>query len=128
MAAFNGRAFNGNALFGLPAPTLRVAYADRSETSFAVRYGWSVGDVNPRVNGSGRTPYGRYIGDARYAWADAEGRTVYAHEWVNPHPGKAIASLTLLTRPTRVRYALWALIARASPGASPSTNKKDNQP
>lgn len=113
VAAFNGHTFNGNALFGLPVATWRVAYADGSETSFAVRYGWSVGDVDPCVNGSGHTPYGRYVGDARYAWADAEGRTVYAHEWVNPHPGKAIASLTLLAKPTRVRYALWALTARA---------------
>lgn len=113
VATFNNRSFNRNDVFGMPVATWRIAYSDGSETTFAVRYGWNVGDVNPLVNGSGRTPYGRYIGDARYAWSDADGRTVYAHEWVNPHPEKEIASLTLLAKPTMIRYELWALTARS---------------
>ena len=112
VATFNSRAFNKNALFGLPVATWRIAFSDGSQASFEALYGWNVGDVNPRVNGSDRHPYGRYVGDARYAWPDAEGRTVYAHEWVNPHPEKEIASIALEARPTMIRYELWALTAR----------------
>ena len=110
---FNDRTFNKNKLFGLPVATWRVAYDDGSCHDLVVRYGWNVGDVNPRANGSSRCSYGRCIGDARYAWPDSRDRTVYAHEWVNPHPEKEIVSLTLAAQPTVIRYELWALTARA---------------
>ena len=96
-------------MYGLPVATWRVAYADGGVETFTVRYGWNVGSRETSARGDN---YERYLGDARYAWADADGVTVYAHEWVNPHPEREIASLTLAAKPTAVDYELWALTAR----------------
>lgn len=110
-AAFRTRDFNQDWRCGAPIATWNVRYADGSQEPFVVRYGWNVGDADPTAGGK-RQPYGRYIGDARYAWADADGATVYAHEWVNPHPEKEIDSLVLAPKPMMVGYELWALTAR----------------
>ena len=96
-------------MYGLPVATWRVAYADGGVETFTVRYGWNVGSRETSARGDN---YERYLGDARYAWSDADGVTVYAHEWVNPHPEREIASLTLAAKPTAVDYELWALTAR----------------
>lgn len=109
--AFRKRGFNLDWRCGAPIATWNIRYTDGTQVPFVVRYGWNVGDADPTAGGR-RQPYGRYIGDARYAWTDADGATVYAHEWVNPHPEKEIASLVLGPKPMMVGYELWALTAR----------------
>lgn len=111
--AFKDRKFNQGWLFGAPIATWRVTYADGTVEPFVVRYGWNVGERDAHAPGH-HAVFGRFIGDARFAWTDADGQTAYSHEWVNPHPEKAIVSLTLERKPTMVGYELWSLTTRAA--------------
>ena len=95
---------------GAPTGVWTVKYADGTTAAFDVRYGWNVGESEP---GSGHQKvFERFVTDARYAWSDADGATVWQHEWVNPHPEKEIVSLTLDRKSKYLEYVLLALTAR----------------
>jgi len=90
--------------------TWTVAYADGTQATFDVRFGWNVGAWNDGLARCAR--FERFVTDARFAWTAPNGDTAYLHEWVNPHPEKEIVSVTLGTAHPRLVYTLLALTAR----------------
>jgi len=97
---------------GAPTGDWTVKYEDGTEATFEVRYGWNVGESAP--SNKRQQVFERFLGDARYAWSDEEGATVYQHEWVNPHPGKKIVSISLGRKSKYLEYVLLALTVRGT--------------
>ena len=97
---------------GAPTAVWTAKYADGTKADFAVLYGWNVGESEPSLER--QQVFERFVTDARYAWSDAAGATVYQHEWVNPHPEKEIVSLTLMRKSKYLEYVLCALSARGT--------------
>ena len=93
---------------------LEVEYADGTTADFDVRYGWNVGEIAQGLRKN--DVFEHYITDARYAWSDISGATVYQHEWVNPHPEKDVVSLTLTRKSKYLEYVLCALSMRVVDG------------
>lgn len=90
---------------------IRVTYADGSEETVEMKYGWNVNEIRP-MKGERGAVFGRFLPDSRYALVAGGGEILNLYEWVNPHPEKEIAGLTLTTGGTDVRYLLVSLSAR----------------
>ena len=111
-AAFRAPAYNRRWLFGAPIAEWEIVYTDGSTACFPVRFGWEVGEGAP-PDDPARVPWERYIGDARGVWTAPSGRTLWAHEWVNPYPARTIATvMRRVPADTPVAYDAWALTAR----------------
>ena len=95
---------------GVPVAAYVVTYDDGSSEEVDVRFGLHVLDIIPPL------PRCRFMSEVRYTW---QGKTsanrpafVYQIEWVNPHPEKKIAKISLRSVAPEVVPIIFAITLR----------------
>jgi len=97
-----------------------VAYAGGFEERFRIFYGWNVSDW--RLKEGASETFARYLGDARWLFTGKtiaakeknfpEDAGVYQYEWVNPHPGKEIKTVSFQSARRHAKYFLLSMTLR----------------
>jgi len=95
---------------GVPVAAYVVTYDDGSSEEVDVRFGLHILDIIPPL------PRCRFMSEVRYTW---QGKTsanrpafVYQIEWVNPHPEKKIAKISLRSVAPEVVPIIFAITLR----------------
>jgi len=97
-------------LFGIPVAVYEVVYEDGSREEVDVRFGLNILDVCPPLARC------RFMSEVRYSWQGrtSSGKPAFLSqvEWVNPRPGKTIASISLRSTGTEAVPIVVAISAR----------------
>ncbi len=106
--------------FGPVVAEYIVAYAGGFEERFRIFYGWNVSDW--RLKEGASETFARYPGDARWLFTGKtiaakeknfpEDAGVYQYEWVNPHPGKEIKTVSFQSARQHAKYFLLSMTLR----------------
>jgi hypothetical protein len=98
--AFSQRFRQKDAVRGVRLGTFRIRFADQTEDSFELRYGWN---VLPRQADGDDLPY-CYAAPA--VWLPAR---LYVAQWANPHPKKPLAALEFSSADTEAAVQLFSI-------------------
>ena len=110
MKTFRDRWKDKDNIWGIPAGRYEIVYEDGSTAALPIKHSWN---ILPRQMPS-TLPYAyRVIGSHRLAGdSPAQSDALYAAQWVNPNPGKAIKEIRMVGGDTEATLHLFAVTAK----------------